>query len=385
MHEVIITTKKQLLMDQVLIYCYYELCKEGKKSEIHDFKKERYYVIRECLEVEPIYKLSLEEGEKKVIDYDRKVTIWKQKIGEQTLYKIYGNHSFENVYHLHIEAENRKDVDDLFEKSVIYYETKVERPLKRNIFFYNMEEYHWQIYQEANMRDMETIFLPEKEKILNDIDLFLEETTYKRYTMFGIPYRRTYFFHGLPGSGKTSFIQAIASKYGYNICMFQYDKTMTEKDLFHCFKLLPSQSMIVIEQVDLIVRSNDQQMNLGIWLDMLDGILSKHKLLVFLTSNHPEKIESIYRRPGRVDVELEFSQVSLKQLKSMMTCYFPTQVGKVSELYDKMKDYKLTVCYIQKYFFEKYAEGGKELVESMEYFLKKHNLMEEKYKTSMYI
>lgn len=389
MYEVVITTKKQGLIDQILIFCYYKRCHELEKSEIHDIKKERYKLIRESVEIEPIYKIRLEEGEEMEIGYekDRKVLIWKERIRDtdDKLYRLYGNHSFESVYHLHIKGERREDVDGLIERSVIYYETNIERPLNRSIFYYNMEEYRWLIYQDASNREMDTVFLVEKEKILRDIELFLEDETLRRYTMFGIPYRRTYFFHGPPGSGKTSFIQAIASKYGYNICIFQYDKTMTEKDLFQCFRLLPNQSMIVIEQIELLVHSEDKHMNLGIWLDILDGILSKHGLIVFLTSNHPEKIESIYRRPGRVDMELEFSCVSLKQLKLIMMYYFPESIDKAEEIYGKIKEYGLTMCYIQKYFFERYQEGGKALIESIESFVKEHRLLKEKDKRSMYL
>ena len=34
----------------------------------------------------------------------------------------------------------------------------------------------------------------------------------------GVPYRRGYLLHGPPGTGKTSFILALAGKMGYDLC-----------------------------------------------------------------------------------------------------------------------------------------------------------------------
>jgi len=44
--------------------------------------------------------------------------------------------------------------------------------------------------------------------VISDIDSFLSPETYRFYTSHGIPYKRSYLFHGVPGSGKTSFLQA---------------------------------------------------------------------------------------------------------------------------------------------------------------------------------
>ena len=42
---------------------------------------------------------------------------------------------------------------------------------------------------------------------------------FKRYVERGIPYRRGYLLHGPPGSGKTSFITALAGELGFDICV----------------------------------------------------------------------------------------------------------------------------------------------------------------------
>ena len=41
----------------------------------------------------------------------------------------------------------------------------------------------------------------------------------KWYQQRGIPYRRGYLLYGHPGTGKSSFIQAVAGALDYSICM----------------------------------------------------------------------------------------------------------------------------------------------------------------------
>lgn len=53
--------------------------------------------------------------------------------------------------------------------------------------------------------------------ILDDVKDFLNSSEW--YHNRGIPYRRGYLLYGPPGSGKTSFIQAIAGELDYNICI----------------------------------------------------------------------------------------------------------------------------------------------------------------------
>jgi chaperone BCS1 len=49
-----------------------------------------------------------------------------------------------------------------------------------------------------------------KEPLLEDLADFLSEDTYEFYHEHGIPYKRSYLFHGQPGGGKTSLITALA-------------------------------------------------------------------------------------------------------------------------------------------------------------------------------
>jgi mitochondrial chaperone BCS1 len=73
-------------------------------------------------------------------------------------------------------------------------------------------------------------------------------TTHKRYYERGVPYRRGYLLYGPPGSGKTSYIYAIASHLDYNICILSLsEEGMSDDRLAHSLSQVPLKSIILLE------------------------------------------------------------------------------------------------------------------------------------------
>lgn len=69
--------------------------------------------------------------------------------------------------------------------------------------------------------------------------------------ILGIPYRRGYLLHGPPGSGKTSFIQALAGSLSYDICLLNLsERGLADDKLFHLMSNAPERSFILIEDID---------------------------------------------------------------------------------------------------------------------------------------
>lgn len=67
----------------------------------------------------------------------------------------------------------------------------------------------------------------------------------------GIPYRRGYLLHGPPGSGKTSYIQALAGSLSYDICLLNLsERGLTDDKLFHLLSNAPERSFVLIEDID---------------------------------------------------------------------------------------------------------------------------------------
>jgi chaperone BCS1 len=69
--------------------------------------------------------------------------------------------------------------------------------------------------------------------------------------MAGIPYRRGYLLYGPPGSGKTSFIQALAGSLSYDICLLNLsERGLGDDKLNHLLSNAPERSFVLIEDVD---------------------------------------------------------------------------------------------------------------------------------------
>lgn len=67
----------------------------------------------------------------------------------------------------------------------------------------------------------------------------------------GIPYRRGYLLHGPPGSGKSSFIQALAGALSYDICLLNLsERGLADDKLIHLLSNTPERSFVLIEDVD---------------------------------------------------------------------------------------------------------------------------------------
>lgn len=72
-----------------------------------------------------------------------------------------------------------------------------------------------------------------------------------RYVQRGIPYRRGYLLHGLPGTGKTSFISALAGHFGYSICMLSLsERTLDDDRLNYLLNNAPPNCFVLLEDID---------------------------------------------------------------------------------------------------------------------------------------
>ena len=91
----------------------------------------------------------------------------------------------------------------------------------------------WQPFGRPRLRRrLGSVILAEgaAEGIRRDFEGFLASKRW--YVDRGIPYRRGYLLHGAPGSGKTSFITALAGELGFDICVLNLGEVgwMFEKE-----------------------------------------------------------------------------------------------------------------------------------------------------------
>ena len=89
-----------------------------------------------------------------------------------------------------------------------------------NVYRWHIRYRYWQHKSVVHARALESVVLPARtsEGITADFAEFVSDASADWYRKNGIPYKRAYLFYGVPGSGKTSMIQALAGKFQRNLC-----------------------------------------------------------------------------------------------------------------------------------------------------------------------
>ncbi len=122
------------------------------------------------------------------------------------------------------------------------HELAVRKEDNKTIIFTNWGSEWRQFGQPRKKRSLDSVILDVgvAEKLWTDVNEWIESAAW--YYDRGIPYRRGYILHGPPGSGKSSFILALAGKLGYNICILNLsERGLTDERLALAMSNVPPQ------------------------------------------------------------------------------------------------------------------------------------------------
>lgn len=185
-------------------------------------------------------------------------------------------------------------------------------------------------------RPLDSVILAKgvKEHILADIKSFINAREW--YLDRGIPYRRGYLLHGPPGTGKSSFIQALAGELDFNIAMLNLsERGLTDDRLMHLMINVPSRTVMVLEDADAAFSNRRTQTDADGYrganvtfsglLNALDGVASAEERIVFLTTNHVERLDEALVRPGRVDMTIRMGEATAWQVEQLWDRFFADQ------------------------------------------------------------
>ena len=232
----------------------------------------------------------------------------------------------------------------------------------------------WNKFIFKSNRTFDNMYMVNKDSILSQIEFFIKNKAY--YIKRGIPYTLGLLFHGDPGTGKTSFIKALANKLSRHIIEIPLKKIKTCESLYEAFytqnvtglSLKFSEKIIVLEDIDAmddLIKRRSLKVNptgneddsesggelgktqvdlsdlfspfmksskvipkikdisLSFLLNLIEGILEMDGRIIIMTTNHIDKIDPALIRPGRIDMKIHFKLLSTKDINNMIKFYIP--------------------------------------------------------------
>ena len=181
-------------------------------------------------------------------------------------------------------------------------------------------------------RPLESVILDRgvKERIVDDVKEFLRSRQW--YVDRGIPYRRGYLLYGLPGSGKSSFIQALAGELDFGIALVNLsERGVTDDRLQALMTSLPARTLLLLEDADAAFMNRRQVESDGYsgatvtfsgLLNALDGVAAGEERIAFLTTNHIDRLDPALIRPGRVDMTVRIGEATRYQAAEMWDRFY---------------------------------------------------------------
>ncbi|ESK86376.1 mitochondrial chaperone bcs1 [Moniliophthora roreri MCA 2997] len=245
--------------------------------------------------------------------------------------------------------------NDILKKLVLDAKREYEKDAEHRVHIFLADTTYgcWRWNGARQKRPMSSIVLQPgvKDMLLADCKDFLASEEW--YAERGIPFRRGYLLHGVPGSGKTSLIHSLAGELGLDIYVVSLSsKGMSDNTLTTLMGHVPSRCILLLEDLDAAFtrsvsrdanstgapkestastakdseNNNDgSTLSLSGLLNSLDGVAAAEGRLLFATTNHIERLDPALSRPGRMDVWVNFTHATKWQAEGIFKCFFPYQ------------------------------------------------------------
>lgn len=198
---------------------------------------------------------------------------------------------------------------------------------------YTVRGFDWvQLGEPRRKRPLGSVVLDEgvKEGIVADVKDFISRQEW--YAERGIPYRRGYLLFGPPGSGKSSFIHALAGELNFAIATINLsERGMADDKLAMMMQKLPARTIVLLEDADAAFVNRKQKETDGYsgstvtfsgLLNALDGLAAGEERIAFLTTNHIDRLDPALIRPGRVDMIIRIGEATRYQAGQMFDRFY---------------------------------------------------------------
>ncbi|KAI0277877.1 hypothetical protein BGY98DRAFT_977146 [Russula aff. rugulosa BPL654] len=262
--------------------------------------------------------------------------------------------------------------NSILKQLVLQAKKEYEAEAVHRIQIYFADSYgSWRYTDSRHKRPLSSIVLNPgvKEMLVADAKDFLKSE--KWYADRGIPFRRGYLLYGVPGSGKSSLIHALAGELMLDIYVVSLSSSwINDSTLTTLMGRVPSRCIVLLEDLDAaftrsVSRGKDKEkdkdkkksdsksdnedesssgssssrsrrnrnkenlsdvntLTLSGLLNALDGVAAAEGRILFATTNHLEQLDPALCRPGRMDVWIDFKNASKFQAEHLFRNFFPS-------------------------------------------------------------
>ena len=197
---------------------------------------------------------------------------------------------------------------------------------------------HYRLVDRREPRPMDSVIMPKKEKddLVHDLESFLQSKAW--YRDRGLPWRRGYLLEGPPGTGKSSTIFALAGVAKKSVHIINPATVMNDNEMMEAFASA-NDGIIILEDIDAVRITNTREPNadpekekekgltLSGLLNAIDGVAARDGRVLFITSNHPDKLDPALIRAGRVDRRVHLGLLTRELGAEMWARFFPGEDG----------------------------------------------------------
>ncbi|KAL6756916.1 BCS1 N terminal-domain-containing protein [Haematococcus lacustris] len=228
-------------------------------------------------------------------------------------------------------GHDRAILEDMLAQAYAAYTATTRQ---RTVIYSMTTDGYWDRIGSRPLRPMSTVVLPgdQAAALLADCQQYLDSEAW--YAHHGIPYRRGYLLYGVPGSGKTSLVTALAGSLAMDIYVVTLSSpAMTDETLRQLLNTAGEKCCLLLEDVDAAFVGREGQaggtagaITFSGLLNAIDGVAAQEGRLLFMTTNHINRLSSALIRPGRVDVRVEFSHATKDQAARLFMSFYDPSV-----------------------------------------------------------
>lgn len=306
------------------------------------------------------------------LGYGNHIITWNNKNINVIVNKYHGTkilHSYdmrrpEIIKEIIISGENitNEDISNIIKESKDYLSDLLGTDIStEKIKKYIYQDERWDLMNSTNSRDYDSLFLKnkDKEELFNYVNDFLSKETKKDYIKYNIPYKCNILLYGKPGTGKTTTILALASKFNLNIGIIPLSAKLDDIELVYAMNSLKKINcrILVLEDIDCLFterKVNDSYKNsvtLSGLLNCLDGLFRNEGIIVVLTANNINNIDEAMLRSSRIDFKLKYEYADEEQTFECFKYYFPNKLDIFDIFYKKIKNKQFSIATLQTFFF----------------------------------